>query len=215
MTMAATVIVTVITAVTVVVTLAAGALATDTIGVTREGEATVRNAPDGNIVLIGMPASGKSTLGVVLAKILGMRFVDMDIVIQTEQGATLQRLIDELGAEGFIAVENDALARACYENTVIATGGSAVYSEEGMRHLASTGLVVYLHADVEAIRDRLGDTVERGVVFRSSSDHSIESLHAERAPLYERYADVTFDAGDLPLGEAARALADQLRALAI
>ncbi len=171
----------------------------------------MRDAPAGNIILIGMPASGKSTLGVVLAKILGMQFVDMDIVIQTAQGDTLQNLIDELGPEGFIAVENAALSQADYERTVIATGGSAVYSEEGMAHLAATGLVVYLQVGVDEIRERLGDTAERGVVFREPPEHTVEALYAERAPLYERYADVTFDAGALPLGEAARALADQLR----
>ena len=171
----------------------------------------MHDAAAGNIVLIGMPASGKSTLGVVLAKILGMQFVDMDIVIQTAQGDTLQHLIDELGSEGFIAVENDALRHADYEGTVIATGGSAVYSEEGMAHLARTGLVVYLQVGVDEIRERLGDTAERGVVFRDTADHTIESLYAERAPLYERWADVTFDAGSLPLGGAARELADQLR----
>ena len=172
----------------------------------------MRDAPAGNIILIGMPASGKSTLGVVLAKILGMQFVDMDIVIQTAQGDTLQNLIDELGPEGFIAVENAALSQADYERTVIATGGSAVYSEEGMAHLASTGLVVYLQVEVDEIRRRLGDTAERGVVFREATERTVEALYAERAPLYERYADATFDVGALPLGEAARALADQLRA---
>ena len=171
----------------------------------------MRDAPEGNIILIGMPASGKSTLGVVLAKILGMRFADMDIVIQTAQGDTLQHLIDKLGSEGFIAIENDALCHADYEGTVVATGGSAVYSEEGMAHLARTGLVVYLQVPLDEIRERLGDTAERGVVFRDTTDRTIESLFAERVPLYERWADMTFDAGSLPLGEAAKELAAQLR----
>ena len=101
-------------------------------------------AKKSNIVLIGMPGAGKSTLGVVLAKILGMDFVDGDILIQNQVGNTLQKIIDAQGVDGFLQVENDVLAAVDVQNTVISTGGSAIYSDEAMRHLTEIGTVVYL-----------------------------------------------------------------------
>ena len=153
----------------------------------------------GNIVLIGMPGAGKSTLGVVLAKILNKQFLDADLVIQNLHGKTLQALIDERGSEGFIALENDALCGIEAHNTVVATGGSAVYSDEAMAHLARIGTVVYLEISYESLVERLGDLDERGVVLRG--------LYDERRPLYEDYADLTVDVDGLTITAAARKVA--------
>ena len=101
-------------------------------------------AEKNNVVLIGMPGSGKSTLGIVLAKIMTKDFIDADIVIQNQCDKTLQKIIDACGPEGFIEVENEILSKIDAENSVIATGGSAVYSDEAMKHLAEIGTVVYL-----------------------------------------------------------------------
>ncbi len=164
-----------------------------------------------NIVLIGMPGAGKSTLGVVLAKIAGMKFLDVDLVIQDKAGKTLQTLINERGAEGFIALENEILSGIQEEKTVIATGGSAVYSDEGMRHLGETGTIVYLRVPFETLARHLGDLDERGVVMRDPSVASLRALYDERTPLYQRYADVTVDVGGLSITQAARKLAAVVR----
>ncbi len=165
-----------------------------------------------NIVLIGMPASGKSTLGVVLAKILGMQFEDLDIRIQTQMGATLQDIINERGTEGFIEVENAVLREVECEHTVLSTGGSAIYSDEAMRHLAGIGTVVYLEVPYEEIAARVGNLDVRGVVMRGNAQ-TIRDLYDERLPLYEKYADITVNTTGMPIGEAATKTADILRSL--
>ena len=116
-----------------------------------------------NIILIGMPGCGKSTVGVVLAKALGMDFIDSDLVIQKEMGAKLSQLIDQHGDAGFREIENRINAAMEAENSIIATGGSVVYGEDAMRHLKDIGTVVYLKLSYEAIEDRLGDLHARGV----------------------------------------------------
>lgn len=161
----------------------------------------------GNVVLIGMPGAGKSTLGVVLAKIANKQFLDADLVIQNATGKTLQTLIDELGSEGFIALENEILNGIEAENTVIATGGSAVYSDEAMTHLASIGTVVYLEISYESLVDRLGDLDERGVVMRGGSDMTLRDLFEERKPLYAKHANLTVDVDNLSITAAARKVA--------
>ena len=160
-----------------------------------------------NIVLIGMPGAGKSTLGVVLAKITNRQFIDADLVIQGKMGKTLQALIDELGAEGFIAVENDALCSIEAENCIISTGGSAIYSDEAMRHLARIGTIVYLEISYESLLQRLGDLHERGVVMRNGANTGLRALYDERKPLYERYAELTVNVDDLNITAAARKVA--------
>ena len=122
-------------------------------------------AEKNNVVLIGMPGSGKSTLGIVLAKIMTKDFVDADIVIQNQCDKTLQKIIDACGPEGFIEVENEILSKIDAENSVIATGGSAVYSDEAMKHLSSIGTVVYLQVSLKELENRLGGLYERGVVM--------------------------------------------------
>lgn len=144
-----------------------------------------------NIVLIGMPGVGKSTVGVILAKILGYKFVDADIVIQQEEGKLLREIIAERGVEGFIAVENRVNASIQCDNTVIATGGSVVYGEEAMEHLKSIGKVVYLKVDYETIDNRLGNLKGRGVALKKGQD--LKALYNERIPLYEKYADIIVD----------------------
>ena len=167
-------------------------------------------AKKSNIVLIGMPGAGKSTLGVVLAKILGMDFVDGDILIQNQVGNTLQKIIDAQGVDGFLQVENDVLAAVDVQNTVISTGGSAIYSDEAMRHLTDIGTVVYLDVSLEELRSRLGSLHERGVVMRKGVSMSLDEIFEERGPLYRKYAEVTLQTVGLTVREATRKLVDAL-----
>ena len=156
-----------------------------------------------NIVLIGMPGVGKSTIGVVLAKMFGYDFVDADLIIQQQCDKTLQRLIDSLGPSGFIAVENEVLSGMDFSNTVISTGGSAIYSEDAMKHLAEEGDIVYLRASRDELADRLSSFDERGVVVRNSDEIGLDVLLEERIPLYEKYAQITVDIEGLSITDAA------------
>lgn len=167
-------------------------------------------AEKNNVVLIGMPGSGKSTLGIVLAKIMTKDFIDADIVIQNQCDKTLQKIIDACGPEGFIEVENQILSKIDAENSVIATGGSAVYSDEAMKHLAEIGTVVYLKISYDQLVHRLSDLQERGVVLKGDIGMSLKELYDERLPLYERYAGITVDVNDLTITAAARKVADAL-----
>ncbi len=169
-------------------------------------------AANDNIILIGMPGAGKSTLGIVLAKIMNYRFIDADLVIQQQCDKTLQKLIDACGPDGFIEVENEILRDLEAEHSVIATGGSAVYSDEAMKHLASIGRVVYLKISYEQLVGRLSDLQERGVVLKGGIGMSLRELYDERKPLYEQYAEVTVDVDDLSITAAARKVADALGA---
>ena len=153
-----------------------------------------------------MPASGKSTVGVILAKILGYNFVDADIVIQKKDGRKLSEIIEAEGIEGFIEIENKVNSENETENTVIATGGSVVYGKEAMEHYKNIGRVIYLKVDMDILSKRLRNAKQRGVVMRK--DQSLISLYNERSPLYEKYADITIDEGKDTLEEVvARILA--------
>ncbi|MFR7746452.1 MAG: shikimate kinase [Eggerthellaceae bacterium] len=167
------------------------------------------NALD-NVVLIGMPGAGKSTLGVVLAKILGYEFIDADLLIQSKLDKTLQKIIDACGPDGFIEVENEVLCTLSAKRAIIATGGSAVYSDEAMKHLKSIGTVVYLRVSYEELENRLGGLHERGVVMKNGIGMSLHDLYEERLPLYEKYADITLDIDGLSVRDTARKLVDQL-----
>lgn len=157
-----------------------------------------------NIVLIGMPGSGKSTVGVVLAKILGLGFIDSDLVIQEEEGRLLADIIKEEGIEGFIAIENRVNQSIEAKDRVIATGGSAVYGVEAMENFRENDIVVYLQWSYEEIEARLGDLEERGVVLKPEQD--LKALYQERCPLYKKYAHVTVDCEGLSITELAQTI---------
>ena len=152
-----------------------------------------------NVILIGMPGAGKSTVGVVLAKRLGWRFLDSDLVIQEKCGKLLYQLIEERGEAGFLMLENEINASITAEGAVIATGGSAVYGKEAMRHFREIGQIVYLKLPFEELEQRLGDLHERGVVLKKG--YTLRDLYEERIPLYEKYADITVDEEGLTVGE--------------
>lgn len=142
-----------------------------------------------SIILIGMPSCGKSTLGVLLAKKLGMEFIDSDLLIQKKHQKLLHELIKEHGNDGFLEIESEVNCSITEQNAVIATGGSAVYSERAMRHFATIGKIVYIHISYEEMEVRLGDFAHRGVVMPEG--YTLRDLYNERAALYEKYAHVT------------------------
>ena len=144
-----------------------------------------------NITLIGMPASGKCSIGVLLAKRLGFSFVDVDIVIQEKEGRLLKEIIADEGMDGFLEVENRINADLAVKHSVIATGGSVIYGREAMQHLKKIGVVIYLKLSCESIAARLGDLRKRGITLREGQ--TLQQLYDERVPLYERYADITVD----------------------
>ncbi len=152
-----------------------------------------------NIILIGMPGVGKSTIGVVLAKKLGYDFLDSDLLIQKKTGKRLSELIREKGLEGFNALEDAINSAIDVDHHIIATGGSAVYGERAMAHFQEIGLVIYLRLSFGAVQKRLGNLKDRGVSMRE--DQTLFSLYEERIPLYEKYADVIIDCEYLELRE--------------
>ncbi|NLB24985.1 MAG: shikimate kinase [Clostridiales bacterium] len=154
---------------------------------------------DKNIILIGMPGSGKSTVGVVLAKALGYRFIDSDLLIQETLGDRLSEIIEKEGIPEFHRLENIINLRINPENTVIATGGSAIYGEEAMNHFRQIGTVIYLKLSYEEIEKRLGDLKMRGITIKEGE--TLKDLYEERIPLYEKYAHVVLDTEGLMLRE--------------
>ena len=164
-----------------------------------------------NIVLIGMPGVGKSTVGVILAKVLGYQFVDADLLIQKSEGKLLKDIIAEKGTDGFIEVENRVNASIEAENTIIATGGSVIYGKEAMAHLKEIGTVVYLHVPYMTLEKRLADIKGRGVVLKE--DQSLYDLYLERTPLYEKYADLQISEEGLNVEETVDKLIENLRFL--
>ncbi|WP_439133478.1 shikimate kinase [Pseudomaricurvus sp.] len=161
-----------------------------------------------SIILVGMPGAGKSTLGVMLAKSLAKDFVDTDLLIQLRAHATLQEVLD---AEGYLALrrlEEETLLECDFANHIVATGGSAVYSEKGMAHLKTYGPVVYLDVALNELRRRIKDYDSRGIAKRP--DQSFESLFEERCQLYRQYADITVNCGGLSLEETLSSVMQQL-----
>ena len=161
-----------------------------------------------NVILIGMPGAGKSTVGVVLAKKLGYAFLDADLVIQSRQGKLLHEIISERGVEGFWQVEEAVNESIRTDRTVIATGGSAVYGERALAHYQEIGTIVYLSLPLKEIRQRLGDLDERGVTLRKGQD--LAGLYEERVPLYEKYAHITVDCENLSIREIVEKIARML-----
>lgn len=152
-----------------------------------------------NIILIGMPAAGKSTVGVVIAKRLGYEFIDTDLIIQKQEKRLLKEIIEEEGIDGFLKIENQVNRDLEAERAVIAPGGSVVYCEEAMEHYKKIGTIVYLHVPFETISNRIRNAKRRGVVLKEGQ--TLEMLYQERKALFERYADITIHLEGLDLGE--------------
>ena len=144
-----------------------------------------------NIILIGMPGSGKSTCGVIAAKILLKNFFDTDLLLQGLEQSRLQELIDSRGEEYFFSAEENAILSLKLEATVIATGGSVIYSDKAMRHLKELGKVIFLHLSYEEMLGRINDLTTRGIVVKNGS--TLLDMYNERLPLYEKYADVIIE----------------------
>ena len=162
-----------------------------------------------NIVLIGMPGCGKSTVGVLVAKALLYSFVDVDLIIQNKYNKTLSDIIFEEGIEEFKRREDEVLSSLNFENHIIATGGSAVYSENGMKNLKNNGLVIYLKLSPEEIISRIKNIKTRGIVMEKGM--TIFDLYNERAPLYEKYADITLDCEGTTVEECVKLIADAVK----
>ena len=159
-----------------------------------------------NIVMIGMPAAGKSTIGVILAKRLGYSFVDVDLVIQERTGKLLKEIIAECGDDGFLKIEEEINASLDVKKSIIAPGGSVIYGEKAMKQLKEIGTVVYLKLTYEDLTKRLGNLKDRGVVLKDGM--TLKDLYDERCVYYERYADITMDETGKDFGE----VVDELRA---
>ncbi|MBD3641114.1 MAG: shikimate kinase [Marinobacter sp.] len=157
-----------------------------------------------NLVFIGMPGSGKSTVGVLVAKRLGLGFVDTDLLIQQEAGRTLQEIVDQDGYQALRKIEEQVLLNLTVDNHVISTGGSAVYSDVAMRHLKTGGTVVFLDIPLDVVIERIGDFSLRGISRRP--DQSLAELFDERFALYTRYADVTVKGAGLTHDEVCEAV---------
>lgn len=165
-----------------------------------------------NIVLIGMPGVGKSTVGVILAKVLGYQFVDADLVIQKRENRLLREIIEQEGLDGFLEAEEEAnisIAEQC-EKSVVATGGSVVYCKKAMEKLRETGRIVYLKLEYENLSKRLGNLKGRGVVLKNGQD--LKGLYEERIPLYEKYADLTIDEENLDVEQTLQKIIESLSA---
>ena len=161
-----------------------------------------------NVILIGMPGCGKSTIGVVLAKTLGYSFTDGDLLIQNQTGKRLQQIIDYDGLDEFYRIENEVLSGITCDRTVVAPGGSAVYYPEAMAHLKELGAVVYIQLSCDHVKERLGNLATRGVC--GAKDKTVEQLYDERVPLYEKYADFIVNCDNGSIAENAEKIAHQL-----
>lgn len=164
-----------------------------------------------NIILIGMPSAGKSTVGVILAKHRGMSFVDTDVLIQSRQGRLLQEIINSDGTEAFLKIEESEIKALNYSDTVIATGGSVVYSEKAMGHLKKTGIVIYLYVDMNTVNKRLKNLKTRGVVL--GPGQSLEDIYRKRQPLYEKYADIIIDCSEGTIDSTVEMIHEKLDSL--
>ena len=162
-----------------------------------------------NVILIGMPGVGKSTLGVLLAKALGYRFLDTDLVLQAQEGRLLREIIAAEGIDGFLALEGRVCGSLQADRSVIATGGSVVYSPEAMAHLGSMGTVVYLKLGYNALARRLGSLKKRGVILRPGQ--TLKTLYQERTPLYAQYAHLTVDCGGQDVEQSVALILQRLR----
>ena len=161
-----------------------------------------------NVTLIGMPGAGKSTTGIILAKNLNKGFLDSDILIQINQGKTLQTILDETGYLNLRKIEEEEILKINISNNIIATGGSAVYSAKAMNHLRSISTIVFLHVDYGEIKRRINNFESRGIA--KGQDQSFKDLFEEREALYREFAQITIDAATITQDEAALLIADEL-----
>ena len=163
-----------------------------------------------NIVLIGMPGVGKSTVGVILAKVLGYQFIDADLVIQKRENRLLHEIISEEGLDGFLKAEENANVYIAQneEKSIVATGGSVVYCEKAMQELKKTGRVIYLELEYDQLKKRLGNLKGRGVVLKDGQD--LRGLYEEIIPLYEKYADLTVNEKNLDVEQTLQKIVDRL-----
>lgn len=159
-----------------------------------------------NLILIGMPASGKSTVGVILAKVMKYHFVDTDLLLQEDTDQTLVEIINERGLDGFLQLEDELVSGLQIKRSVIATGGSVVYGEAAMENMKRLGTVIYLKHRYEVINSRLTNITTRGVAMKKGE--SLRSLYEKRVPLYEKYADITLDADGLTTEQTVEAIRD-------
>lgn len=162
-----------------------------------------------NVVLIGMPGCGKSTVGVLLAKVLQFGFTDCDLLIQKRCSMSLQNIIDTCGLDRFLKEEEDTIVSFNDDNCIVATGGSAVYSQKAMEHLKKNGIVVYLSLPLEDIEGRLTNIKTRGVAMQKGT--TVAELYKERSPLYEKYADITVEAHGLDIEETVEQVAEHIK----
>ncbi|MCL2512292.1 MAG: shikimate kinase [Oscillospiraceae bacterium] len=162
-----------------------------------------------NIILTGMPGCGKSTVGVILAKIMGYDFLDADLLIQKRAGMLLHEIISEKGEDAFLRLENEVNSSVAAEKTVIATGGSVVLCKDAMEHFKAIGKIAYIRLPLELIEKRVGSLSKRGVVRQGAED--LAGIYAARTPLYEKYADVIIDVDDRPIEEQAKFVLKELR----
>lgn len=160
-----------------------------------------------NIVLIGMPGAGKSTMGVILAKVLGYQFLDADLLIQNQEKRLLKEIIYEEGLSGFLEIEEHVNKSIEVRNTVIATGGSVIYGKRAMEHLREIGLVIYLRLSFNTINNRLGNIKQRGVALKEGQ--TLYDLYEERCPLYEMYAHVVIDCEKLDIEEVVETIVER------
>ena len=162
-----------------------------------------------NITFIGMPGAGKSTVGVVVAKLLCMTFIDADLLIQTNQKKRLSKIIEEVGNEGFLKIENDILANLNVHNSVISTGGSAIFGKAAMEHLKKMSTVVYIKVPFEILEKRLKNLKRRGVILEEGQ--TLKDVFEVRSPLYEKYADIVIEVdNDMDIQDTAIKIAELL-----
>ncbi|MBQ7913188.1 MAG: shikimate kinase [Clostridia bacterium] len=164
---------------------------------------------DNNIILIGMPGCGKTTIGVEVSETLGYGYIDSDSVIVAREGKHLREIIAEKGTEGFLDIEAKINSELCANRCVIATGGSVIYRDYAMQKLKTMGKIVYLKHKYEVIKRRLGDLKKRGVALKEG--FTLQDLYDERTPLYEKYADIIVEMPDGTKAEAVNAVIEALR----
>ncbi len=162
-----------------------------------------------NVVLIGMPGCGKSTVGVLLAKAMGLDFVDTDVVLQAKESRKLQSMIDEIGVDAFLKLEQEMVLSLSCHRCVIATGGSVVYGRRAMEYLRDHGIVVYISLPYEEIERRLSNLATRGVTLREGQ--TLKDLYDERIPLYEEYADIVYNASGADIETTVQRVSDMIR----